>query len=648
MREKWIDNAKGIAILLIIIGHAGLGLTGPVNVLWVFGVHLVMFFLLSGYTLKRKELNRAFVNGRFRRLMIPYFWTCSAVLLMDVWNRFFWDHDVSMGTITLWVRQDLIRSFFASGTITKFGDIEIGTRIGALWFLPAMFFATFFSQVLLHITHSLWQYGFASAGLAAIAMVTRHFIWMPFSIQSGMLAAFFLWIGYWVWERDMLVKLQWYHYAAAQVILLFGIYNGYCGTDFVTAFLNDPVLSTIVGVSGCLLIYGLSIVIPDGFLAYIGKISLTILCVHLFSLETLRGYIDAVLNRMYLVGNPREWMRILLEIIIAIIGAAFLERMKSAYRESIKRRENRVSGQKERLVPDAEPVALGLFLVLFLVGQTREENYLLPLIGSCVPAVFLFFAGFRHNRRNTTNGFLAYAAGTYLIPYVLCLAGRIWRADLMTEGIERLILYMLAAELFYTVLEACINAESYRYASALFLSVLGLTLARKGYALPFGLDIALYLEIYILAGVLCRKYRLLDAATENPWIYFVLSPIWVYVIYSGGADLLARNYGRYGTVALGAAAGITVVYMMAGYLTEHVPAGMKVLNIAGRIPVSYAAAGFYLLHRTVGSLVALRYSPRSVIHLGFCVLIEMMAAGTLWFLFRQIEKGIAGVIWKRS
>ena len=46
MRETWIDNAKGIAILLIIIGHTGLGLTGFVNMLWVFGVHLVMFFLL--------------------------------------------------------------------------------------------------------------------------------------------------------------------------------------------------------------------------------------------------------------------------------------------------------------------------------------------------------------------------------------------------------------------------------------------------------------------------------------------------------------------------------------------------------------------------------------------------------------------------
>lgn len=69
VREKWIDNAKGIAMLLVIIGHVSEGLTGILNFGWVYGVHLVMFFLLSGYTLKKRPLTREYVNRKFKRLM---------------------------------------------------------------------------------------------------------------------------------------------------------------------------------------------------------------------------------------------------------------------------------------------------------------------------------------------------------------------------------------------------------------------------------------------------------------------------------------------------------------------------------------------------------------------------------------------------
>ena len=43
-REKWIDIAKGISILLVIIGHASSDLTGIVNFRFVYGIHLTTFF----------------------------------------------------------------------------------------------------------------------------------------------------------------------------------------------------------------------------------------------------------------------------------------------------------------------------------------------------------------------------------------------------------------------------------------------------------------------------------------------------------------------------------------------------------------------------------------------------------------------------
>ena len=73
--------------------------------------------------------------------MNPYFYTCLAVMCMDIINHFFLYKEKSIAQITAVITKDLTRSFFASGSNTYFGNIDLGTRIGAIWFLPALFFA---------------------------------------------------------------------------------------------------------------------------------------------------------------------------------------------------------------------------------------------------------------------------------------------------------------------------------------------------------------------------------------------------------------------------------------------------------------------------------------------------------------------------
>ena len=48
LRVRWIDMVKGFGIFLMVIGHAS-GL--PENIkLWIYGFHMPLFFILSGYT----------------------------------------------------------------------------------------------------------------------------------------------------------------------------------------------------------------------------------------------------------------------------------------------------------------------------------------------------------------------------------------------------------------------------------------------------------------------------------------------------------------------------------------------------------------------------------------------------------------------
>jgi fucose 4-O-acetylase-like acetyltransferase len=322
-RKNWIDTAKGIAMIMVIIGHVSYGMTGIWDFNFVYGIHLVTFFLLSGYTCKKKPLTLEYVNEKFSRLMTPYFYTCFFIVMMDVWNSWFLYGDGSIATATRNIGQDLVRSFFASGSITQFGTVDVGSRIGAVWFLPALFFALILFQFLLNQTTDSWTLGLTTGAMALIGNISGRYIWLPFSVQSGLVASFFLWIGYEIREREILRKLRWQSYLLAQVILLFGIRFKYCNVGFVSASINDLLLSIPVGLAGSLLVYGLACLVQQSkLLLWTGRNSCEVLCTHLFTIDTLGVYVNWLLDKAALQGNARVWVRILIEIALALALAA--------------------------------------------------------------------------------------------------------------------------------------------------------------------------------------------------------------------------------------------------------------------------------------------------------------------------------------
>lgn len=46
MRIKWIDTAKGISIICVIIGHINGGVFGNIDLGFVYAFHLAVFFAL--------------------------------------------------------------------------------------------------------------------------------------------------------------------------------------------------------------------------------------------------------------------------------------------------------------------------------------------------------------------------------------------------------------------------------------------------------------------------------------------------------------------------------------------------------------------------------------------------------------------------
>ena len=54
-RLNWIDIAKGICMIAVVLGHLGVEKLG-----FVYSFHLTGFFILSGFTMKKTQLTAGY------------------------------------------------------------------------------------------------------------------------------------------------------------------------------------------------------------------------------------------------------------------------------------------------------------------------------------------------------------------------------------------------------------------------------------------------------------------------------------------------------------------------------------------------------------------------------------------------------------
>lgn len=120
-RIKWIDCAKGIAAILVLIGHF-VSVT-PLQVI-IYSFHMPLFFFLSGVTFNDNSIKfKDFIKKKFRQIMVPYYiFVMPLFLLKGV-------QDIGEKNILL-----LLQHFAGIFLCWK------GTAFySGVWFLPCMF-----------------------------------------------------------------------------------------------------------------------------------------------------------------------------------------------------------------------------------------------------------------------------------------------------------------------------------------------------------------------------------------------------------------------------------------------------------------------------------------------------------------------------
>lgn len=473
-RIEWIDFAKGIAMLCVILGHLGSDLANRV----VFGFHLTVFFLLGGYTLKPAGFGGEFLATQFRKLMVPYFYTCLFVLLFDVANSVLIDKDASILTITEIAGRDLASFFYASGSIKTFGPAQMGRYIGAIWFLPAMFFASVFVQWIINrVKDPKKQY--AVLLLASVeSYLLSKFIWLPFSIQPGIMCAFLLLAGRDIRRYEIIKKMKAGHCLLLSAIAVFGICGEYTRIYFVTCTLQDWIISWIVTISMSLLLMKFAQIsetamtgkenIRAGILAvmgrmrlvgavvvYIGRNSLFYLCVHLLEMNTMFYYQDWLLAKMGIAEGFYTGAKFGLKLVMITMivkGVQILRRTEGYARQ----RESqvlssvyqsgggRVGYNKNRDV--AVDIEKGILMIAMLAGHVTINPGLRRIIYSFHLAAFVVLSGYFYRKgrglKNTLRGLFR----TFLIPYGIFCA--VHFAISWTGNPEHGVLYYMKQYLF--------------------------------------------------------------------------------------------------------------------------------------------------------------------------------------------------------
>ena len=77
-RIEYIDIARGIGILLVVMGHNDFAVVSPFLYKLIYSFHMPLFFFLSGYFLNSATGFWPFVKKRFNALLKPFFFTVAS------------------------------------------------------------------------------------------------------------------------------------------------------------------------------------------------------------------------------------------------------------------------------------------------------------------------------------------------------------------------------------------------------------------------------------------------------------------------------------------------------------------------------------------------------------------------------------------
>ena len=194
-RIEYLDIARGIGILLVVLGHNDFGALSAFFHQVIYSFHVPLFFFLSGYFLNTSIPFLEYLMKRFHSILKPFLFTILLIYFASVsFER--------MGFQTAITR--IVKSFYGSVTYITWDQ---------MWFLPNLFVVSLYAFVFVRLASRLpnnWSRWAVLLGTLALAYPVIHafnplsislfgkeyeLFGLPFSLDLVFLSGFFFLAG---------------------------------------------------------------------------------------------------------------------------------------------------------------------------------------------------------------------------------------------------------------------------------------------------------------------------------------------------------------------------------------------------------------------------------------------------------------------
>ena len=177
-RIEFIDIAKGIGILLVIIGHVEHLPSGIRSIIYSF--HMPLFFILSGYFFREESVLQS-AKRMFPSLIIPYFVIGGIIRIGNIIKNYANEQPF-----------DIEDALTLLGVCWKVDERVVS--VGAIWFLVVLFISKLFVQMAIKNKYGI-SYLIVIATLSLF--LTKYFqIVLPFGIEQACVCSLFVYVGF--------------------------------------------------------------------------------------------------------------------------------------------------------------------------------------------------------------------------------------------------------------------------------------------------------------------------------------------------------------------------------------------------------------------------------------------------------------------
>lgn len=310
-RNISIDIAKGIGIILVVLGHT----KGPKELInFIYCFHMPLFFFISGYLFNfDKWSNRfsEFIKTRINRLIIPYF-VMSLCFFYPFWfvlgRKFGEGKDLNIVPI-----KDFIGIFYGSA-VDHYMDFNT-----PLWFLLCLFISEIiFFFILKKFKKSVYRI-FSVIVISLMGYYISKYYALPWSFDVAMVVQLFFFTGYYMKKKNVVLTS---FSGIISLIIFVYIVNQFGRVDTATRGYGSILAYYMGGISGTLFTLWISQLISNvGVLAkkisFFGMQSMSVFMWHNL------GFKVASIIFVYIIGMDLKDAHVNHYFIYTLISIAF-------------------------------------------------------------------------------------------------------------------------------------------------------------------------------------------------------------------------------------------------------------------------------------------------------------------------------------